>query len=86
MQSYIRPLREGMRYLRALMKSALPLLNKTSPSQAGASFRVWRSWSALSCHQRDHTSHRAGGCLNRLAFTSFSFLSSLELVKLCTKL
>jgi hypothetical protein len=40
MQSYIRPLSAVMWYLRALMKSALPLLNKTSPSPAMASFRV----------------------------------------------
>jgi len=59
MQSYIRPLSEGIAYLRALMKSALPLLNKTSASRAVSSFRVWGSRSDQSCHQRDHTSHRA---------------------------
>ena len=73
MQSYIRPLSEGMWYLRALMKSALPLLNKTSPSPAMASFRVCGSGSALLCHQRDHASHRAVGYLNFLALPSSSY-------------
>jgi len=40
MQAYIRPLREGIVNLRALMQSALPLLNKAVASQAGSSFRV----------------------------------------------
>ena len=66
MQSYIRPLSEGIVYLRALMKSALPLLNKTSTSRAVSTFRVWGSRSDRSCHQRDHTLHRAGGFLNLL--------------------
>jgi len=48
------------------MKSALPLLNNAVASQAGSSFRVWESRSDLSCHQRDHTSHRAAGYLNLL--------------------
>jgi hypothetical protein len=69
MQSYIRPLREGIVDLRALMKSALPLLNKTSTSRAVSSFRVWGSWSDRSCHQRDYTSHRAGGFLYPLVST-----------------
>src|SRR5215510_7586603 len=63
MPSYIRPLCEGHFALRALMQSALPLLNNAVASQAGSSFRVWGSRSALSCHQRDHTSHRAAGYL-----------------------
>jgi len=41
MQAYIRPLGEGIVNLRALMKSALPLLNNAVASQAGSSFRVW---------------------------------------------
>jgi hypothetical protein len=69
MQSYIRPLGEGIIYLRALMKSALPLLNKTSASRAVSSFRVGGSWSDRLCHQRDYTSHRAGGFLYLLAST-----------------
>jgi len=52
------------------MKSALPLLSNAVASQAGSSFRVWGSWSDLLCHQRNHTSHRAGGCLNLVASTS----------------
>jgi len=67
MQSYIRPLCEGVIYLRALMKSAPPLLNNASASKAVSSFRVWGSRSDLSCHQRDHTSHRTGGFLSHLA-------------------
>jgi hypothetical protein len=69
MQSYIRPLGAGIIYLRALMKSALPLLNKTSASRAVSSFRVWGSWSDRLCHQRDYTLHRAGGFLYLLAST-----------------
>src|SRR5262245_26017300 len=70
MPSYIRPLREGIASLRALMKSALPLLNKTSASIAMSTFRVWGSRSDRSCHQREHTSHRAVGFLNLLASSS----------------
>src|SRR5215475_4423480 len=70
MPSYIRPLSEGIAYLRVLMKSALPLLNKTSASMAVSTFRVWGSRSARSWHQRDHPSHRAVGSLNLLASTS----------------
>src|SRR4029434_10708235 len=70
MQAYIRPLCEGIIYLRALMKSAPPLLNNDSASKAVSSFRVWGSRSDLSCHHLDHTSHRAGGCLSRLASTA----------------
>jgi hypothetical protein len=40
MQSYIRPLREGSVNLRALMKSALPLLNNASALKTVSSFRV----------------------------------------------
>ena len=69
MQSYIRPLSEGIAYLRALMKSALPLLNKTSTSRAVSSFRVWESWSDRSCHQLEYTSHRVGGFLHLFAST-----------------
>ena len=43
MPSYIRPLHEGRFALRALMKSALPLLNNAVASQAGSSFRVWEA-------------------------------------------
>jgi hypothetical protein len=70
MPSYIRPLCEGHFALRALMKSALSLLNNALASQAVSSFRVWESRSDLSCHQRDHTSHRAAGYLNLLMLPS----------------
>src|SRR5215510_5053090 len=66
MPSYIRPLREGRFALRALMKSALPLLNNAVASQAGSSFRVWGSRSDLSRHHLDHTSHRTAGYLDLL--------------------
>jgi hypothetical protein len=66
MQSYIRPLSEGVIDLRALMKSALPLLNKASASKTMSQGRVWGSRSDLSCHQLDHTSHRAVGFLTIL--------------------
>ena len=45
MQTYMRPRCEGYFALRALMKSALPLLSNAMASQAGSSFRVWGSWS-----------------------------------------
>ena len=77
MQSYIRPLCEGIVYLRALMKSAPPLLNKASASKAGSRCRVWGSRSGLSCHHLDHTSHRAGGFLSRFAATACWPLSSV---------
>src|ERR671919_576792 len=77
MPSYIRPLCERIVSLRALMKSALPLLNKTSTSKAVSQTRVWGSRSDLSCHQLDHTSHRAGGFLTRLASSLLLFLSRL---------
>ena len=64
MPSYIRPLGEESVYLRALMKSALPLLNKTAASQTVSQNRVWESRSDLSCHQLAHTSHRLVRCLN----------------------
>src|SRR6516165_5752405 len=69
MQSYIRPLGEGIISLRALMQSALPLLNKTSTSRAVSSCRVWGNWSDRLCHQRDDPSHRVGGFLHLLAST-----------------
>src|SRR5215510_11058452 len=56
--------------LRALMEAALPLLNNTSASRAVSTFRVWGSRSDRSCHHREHTSHRAVGCLNLVASTS----------------
>ena len=40
MPSYIRPRSEDSVYLRALMKSALPLLSRTSASQAVSQNRV----------------------------------------------
>ena len=76
MQSYIRPLREGSVNLRALMKSALPLLNNASALKTVSSFRVWGSRSALSCHHLDHTSPRAVGCLNYSASTPYLWLVS----------
>jgi hypothetical protein len=63
MQTYMRPRCEGYFALRALMKSALPLLSNAMASQAGSSFRVWGSWSDLLCHQRNYPSHRAEGLL-----------------------
>src|SRR5512132_247905 len=81
MPSYIRPLREGFTPLRALMKSALPLLNNALASQAVSTFRVWGSRSDRSCHQLEHTSHRAVGFLNLLASTA-PVLASLLAVKI----
>jgi hypothetical protein len=70
MPSYIRPHSEGIWYLRALMKSALPLLNNAAASRAVSTFRVWGSWSDRSCHQLDHPSHRAAGFFNLVASPS----------------
>ena len=63
--------------LRALMKSALPLLNNALASRAVSSFRVWGSRSDLSCHQLDHPSHRAGRFLTLLGSTPRLLVSSL---------
>src|SRR2546427_11347360 len=52
--------------LRALMKSALPLLITTAASRALYLSRVKGSRSDLSCHQLDSTSHRAAGLLHVL--------------------
>src|SRR5712671_8175226 len=52
--------------LRALMKSALPLLITTAASRALSLIRVKGSRSDLSCHQLDATSHRAAGLLHVL--------------------
>src|SRR5713101_6736308 len=52
--------------LRALMKSALPLLITTAASRALYLIRVKGSRSDLSCHQLDSTSHRAAGLLHVL--------------------
>ena len=76
MQAYIRPLCEGYFALRALMKSALPLLNNAVASQAVSSFRVWESRSDLSCHQLNGTSHRMVRYCNLLASPSPLWLSS----------
>src|SRR5678815_1946200 len=54
MPSYIRPHVEGLSCLRALMQSALPLLIKTSASEAVSQTRVWGSRSDLSWHHRCH--------------------------------
>jgi hypothetical protein len=80
MQSYIRPHSEDMWYLRALMKSALPLLNNAAASRAVSTFRVWGSWSDRSCHQLDYPSHRAAGFFNLVASTS-----SLSLPSCCPR-
>jgi hypothetical protein len=77
MLPYIRPLGEGLWCLRALMKSALPLLNKATVSEPVLHDRVWGSRSDLGCHQLESTSHLTVGCYNLLALTSFLFLSSL---------
>jgi hypothetical protein len=50
MQSYIRRLGESFDGLRALMKSALPLLISISASKVVLASRVWGSRSDLSCH------------------------------------
>jgi hypothetical protein len=50
--------------LRALMKSALPLLITTAASEALYLRRLGGSRSDLSCHQFDHTSHCAEGLLD----------------------
>src|SRR6266446_1451594 len=52
--------------LRALMKSALPLLITTAASRALSLSRVEGSRSDLSCHQLEPTSHRAAGLLHVL--------------------
>jgi hypothetical protein len=78
MPSYIRPRSEDSVYLRALMKSALPLLNKTAASKTVSQNRVWESRSDLSCHQLAHTSHRTVRRLNVVTlffWCSVSFLS-----------
>src|SRR5713101_4916323 len=59
MQPYIRPLGEDIRGLRALMKSALPLLITTAASWALYLVRVGGSRSDRLCHQLDPTSHHA---------------------------
>ena len=64
MQSYIRPLGEGIFDLRALMKSALPLLIKSTASRASDPRRFWGSRSNRSGHQLDSASHPAVGFLN----------------------
>ena len=66
MPPYIRPLREGFSCLRALMKFALPLLNKASVSKPVVHDRVWGSRSDLECHQLESTSHLTVGCFNLL--------------------
>jgi len=76
MPSYIRPHSEDSVYLRALMKSALSLLNTTSASRAVSPNRVWESRSDLSCHHLEHTSHRTVGYCNFLASTSLVWLWS----------
>jgi len=82
MPSYIRPLREGFAALRALMTSALPLLNNAVASRAVSTFRVGGSRSDLSCHHLEHTSPRAGGFLNLLASTSPVLASLLPVTTL----
>src|SRR4029453_14861382 len=77
MPSYIRPLGEGIVSLRALMKSALPLLNKTSTSKAASTLRILGSRSVLSCHQLAPPSHRAVRCLHLLSSTHRFLLTSL---------
>jgi hypothetical protein len=70
MQSYIRRLDESLDGLRALMKSALPLLISISASKVLLASSVWGSWSDLECHQLEFASHRAVGCFNLLALIS----------------
>ena len=55
MQSYIRRLGESLYRLRALMKSALPLLISISASKALLAIRVWGSRSDLLCHHFEST-------------------------------
>jgi hypothetical protein len=71
MQSYIRRLSESFYGLRALMKSALPLLIRVSASKAMLVIRVWGSRSDLWCHQLEFASHRAVGFFNLLALISW---------------
>ena len=52
--------------LRALMKSALPLLITTTASWALSLVRVGGSRSDRSCHHLDHPSHRAARLLMSL--------------------
>jgi hypothetical protein len=61
MPPYIRRLGEGFDALRALMKSALPLLYKAAASKTMLHDRVWGSRSDLWCHQLESYLHRAVG-------------------------
>src|SRR5918912_450793 len=74
MPSYIRPHSEDSVYLRALMKSALSLLNTTSASRAVSQTRVCESRSDLTYHPLEHTSHRTVGYCNFVASTSLLWL------------
>src|SRR5947208_10647596 len=76
MPSYIRPHSEESVSLRALMTSALSRLNTTAASRAVSQPRVCESRSDLSCHHREHTSHRTVGYCNFLASTSLLWLCS----------
>ena len=71
MQSYIRRLGESFDGLRALMKSALPLLIRVSASKAVLVIRVWESRSNLSVSSSRVYSHRTVGDLNFLVCSSY---------------
>jgi hypothetical protein len=77
MPSYIRPHSEDRVYLRALMNSALSLLNTTSASQTVSQNRVGESRSDRSCHQLAHTSHRTVRHLNFFTLPVFFSVYSL---------
>jgi hypothetical protein len=83
MPSYIRPLREGRFPLRALMQSALPLLNNAVASQAGSRGRVWGSRSDLSRHQHGHPSQRTAGYFHLLMSPARCHPSWRSSSKLC---
>ena len=85
MPSYIRPHSEDSIYLRALMKSALSLLNTTSTSQAVSQDRVGESRSDRSCHHLAHTSHRTVRCLNVVTLFFSCSLSSLAFLQIHTR-
>jgi hypothetical protein len=80
MPSSLRPPREGIWSLRALMKSARPLLNKAAASRAVSPFRGGERWSDRSCHPLDHPSPRAAGFFTRVAS-----IASLSWPRVCPR-
>jgi len=78
MQSYIRPVSEGIVDLRALMKSALPLLITTPASKDPVSEQVWGKlvWPILSS-TRSPLASCGGIPYYRVAIPSFATLWGL---------